>query len=270
VNNKIPSPVDFFLNTPLYASYEMPSGMFGIIKKIEMFEGTLDTYCVKCNKDSSVFQSKTHDNCEIDHKHSNYRDFCIKNGNRSFTVELFCARNKEHSIYFVFNIIDNEEIIKIGQYPSLADLQESKLEKYRKLNNQDYKELNRAVNLYSHDIGIGAFVYLRRIFERLIESARKKSNITKQKLREKQGMADKISLLKDYLPEFLVENKNIYSILSIGLHSLEENECRKYFNAIKGGIEIILDEEIAKRELEKKKNALLKRYQSIESKIKKR
>ena len=35
-----------------------------------------------------------------------------------------------------------------------------------------FAELRRATGLFAHGIGIGAFVYLRRIFENLVESAR--------------------------------------------------------------------------------------------------
>ena len=57
--------------------------------------------------------------------------------------------------------------------------------------------------------------------------------------------------LKDYLPETLVKNRNIYSILSKGIHTLTEDECLGYFSTIHLGIKLILDEEIERREREK-------------------
>ena len=74
---------------------------------------------------------------------------------------------------------------------------------------------------------------------------------------------DRIELLRDYLPAFLSENKNLYSILSVGIHSLQENECLAYFETVKIGIELILDEKveqqqkIAKIEEAKRKLAIL-------------
>jgi hypothetical protein len=58
-------------------------------------------------------------------------------------------------------------------------------------------------------------------------------------------MDEKIELLKDYLPEFQVNNK-IYSILSKGIHELSEDECLKHFTPVKIGIELILDEKLEK------------------------
>ncbi|GFD75677.1 hypothetical protein KUL113_50970 [Tenacibaculum sp. KUL113] len=65
-------------------------------------------------------------------------------------------------------------------------------------------------------------------------------------------MNEKIEMLSAELPEFIVENKSMYSILSKGIHELSENECLKAFPIVKVGIEIILDEKIEK--LNKEKN----------------
>ena len=61
-------------------------------------------------------------------------------------------------------------------------------------------------------------------------------------------MPEKIKLLADYLPEFMVQHAGIYGILSKGIHELTEDECLTYFTTIKAGIKLILDEEIARRE----------------------
>jgi hypothetical protein len=56
--------------------------------------------------------------------------------------------------------------------PSLADLQEPLNRNAAKvLGEQGCREFNRGVGLFAHDIGIGAFVYLRRIFDNLINEA---------------------------------------------------------------------------------------------------
>jgi len=66
-------------------------------------------------------------------------------------------------------------------------------------------------------------------------------------------MDEKILLLRGFLPDFLVENRHTYGILSKGVHELTEQECLKYFPVVKTGIELILDEEIARRNTEKKR-----------------
>ena len=145
---------------------------------------------------------------------------------------------------------------KIGQYPSVADVHSAKIKRYRKiLAPEDFSDLRRAVGLAAHGIGIGAFVYLRRIFERLIDEAHQ---IARQDAAWNEGlflqsrMPEKIALLVSYLPSFLVENKSLYGILSKGLHELSEDECLQYFSIIQHGIEFILDERIATKEKNEK------------------
>ena len=54
--------------------------------------------------------------------------------------------------------------------------------------------------------------------------------------------------LASILPKFLVDNRKLYSILSKGVHELSEEECLKYFDLIKSGIELILDEKFVEKE----------------------
>jgi hypothetical protein len=143
-------------------------------------------------------------------------------------------------------------IQKIGQYPSFATLYSAKLKRYRKvLTPEDYNELRRAVGLAAHGIGIGAFVYLRRIFERLIEEAHqivRQDAAWDEDLFLQSRMPEKIALLASHLPSFLVENKSLYGILSKGIHDLSEDECLQFFLITQLGIELILEERIATKE----------------------
>jgi hypothetical protein len=127
------------------------------------------------------------------------------------------------------------------------------------------------MGLISHGIGIGSFVYLRRIFEDLIEEAH---SVAKQEPDwnendfSKLHMDEKVKLLKFHLPKFLSDNYSIYSILSKGIHSLSEDECLKYFDTLKQSIELILDEKIEKIERLKKLDEMQKSISDIKSKIK--
>ena len=144
-----------------------------------------------------------------------------------FEADFECSRVKTHQIVFHFRLEDRF-LFKIGQFPSVADLQSVNIRKYRKcVPSNDYIESNKAVGLHAHGIGIGSFVYLRRIFERLIDEARFKAQQKPdwdQELYLKSRMAEKISILREYLPGFLVENKILYGILSKGIHELSEDE----------------------------------------------
>lgn len=148
------------------------------------------------------------------------------------------------------------EVEKIGQHPSLGDLTGPDLQKYRPvLGDERYRELIRGVGLASHDIGIGAFVYLRRVFEHLIEGAHVKAQADSnwdEPLFQRSRMDEKIQQLSGHLPKFLVENRALYRILSTGIHALSEQECLEAFPDVMLGIELILDGELERMEREKK------------------
>lgn len=129
--------------------------------------------------------------------------------------------------------------------------------KYKLVLGKQYSEFSKAVGLFAHGIGIGSFVYLRRIIEKLIfdkyeqfsdELGVKANEFTHLKFDEK------IELLKNHLPIILVRNKNVYGIVSKGIHELSEDECRSMFSYIRTGIELILDDLLAEKErVEKEK-----------------
>jgi hypothetical protein len=143
--------------------------------------------------------------------------------------------------------------LKIGQWPSVADFQIPQAEKYRKiLGREQYKEFTRGIGIAANGVGIGSFVYLRRVFENLIEEAHTKAQAEDKKFTNeeylKARMDEKIKMVRHYLPEFLVENRSLYAILSTGIHELTEDECLQYFETVKIGIEQILDEKIIQKE----------------------
>ena len=73
------------------------------------------------------------------------------------------------------------------------------------LGRQYYNELKRSIGLHSHGIGIGSFVYLRRIIEKLVmthSKAEAAGVLTEQQFeyqadgQHRNGMEEKIKLLK--------------------------------------------------------------------------
>ena len=81
---------------------------------------------------------------------------------------------------------------------------------YRTLLDKSDAELHRAIRLAAHGVGIGSFVYLRRILERLIYQRFKALQATTgwsdDEFRHRR-MDEKIYLLKEHLSEFLVQTK---------------------------------------------------------------
>lgn len=262
----------FALEVPLYESFSLKpldesedvNALYHYLESIRKPDGPLDIFCVECQRESTFRRSDKH---VLVYNRQNYLS---SGANEIFMVELSCTRDHSHQLYFIFRVF-NLTISKIGQHFSIADINTDGIKKYRTvLGNEKYKELSKAVGLASHGVGIGSFVYLRRIFEDLIYEAYEniKDAMDKGEFASKR-MDEKITLLKDYLPEFLVENKNLYSILSVGIHSLSENDCLKYFDTVKIGIELILDEKIEILKKQEKVQAVKKSLGIITEKIKK-
>jgi hypothetical protein len=161
---------------------------------------------------------------------------------------------------------------KIGQYVSIADLHISQIKKYDSvLTREQLKEFTRAIGLAANGVGIGSFVYLRRIFETLILEAHKKASINtswNDDAFKNARVVERIELLKDYLPNFVVENKSLYGILSKGIHSLTEDECLQHYETVKIGIELILDEKVEEQHRLKKIEEAKKKISGLNSKLK--
>ena len=238
---------EFFFSTPLYRSIDISDDLSTKALFMGYNKFRVDGYCSYCKKDTTfesvgiksiAFLSET----QVDE---------LKKQSGIFRVEIRCARVPIHApIYFIY--LANDKAQKIGQYPSLADIAIDEASVYKKyLDNIDARELHRAIGLAAHGVGIGSFVYLRRVFERLIKrrfDEYKASEGWEDSTFRTISMEEKISLLKDHLPHFLVENKRIYSILSLGVHELSEEQCLAFFDALKLSIKFILEDDKKKRE----------------------
>ena len=65
----------------------------------------------------------------------------------------------------------------------------------------------------------------------------------------------------------MVTNKNIYSILSKGIHELNEQECIDYFDTLFESIIMILDEILEKKAIEAKQRTLTNKIAKIKGKF---
>lgn len=284
----------FITLSPLYKSYKLDkehlSNFEYFLSKDVRFDDLFDlpvifdTYCTKCKKESTfknLFSEdeRTITNFEIEHLKGHRKTYDLKwNRERIYVKEFVCARNGDHINTYIFLLSKSNQfskanstfsITKIGEYPSALESHSTSLKKYKKHFSDYHDELVRSLKIYSSGIGVGAFVYLRRIFENLVWDAFKRlketeSQISENDFKEKK-MVEKIEYLKDELPEFLVDNKIVYSILSKGIHSLEESTCLQMYNFIKDSILLILDQEIERREKEIKTDKLKKEINHVNS-----
>ncbi len=138
-------------------------------------------------------------------------------------------------------------MIEVGQFPSLADLSLPDIDKYNPiLTDEERGDFGRDVGLHAHSVGIGSFVYLRRIFEGPIEKTHAKLLGTAEWDEDalvRSRMDEKIKLLSSALLYVLAENSDMYSMLSKGIHELSEQECFRYFDTLRPSIEMKLGEE---------------------------
>lgn len=196
-------------------------------------------------------------------------DLLAEDGIRSIVVK--CKRYGDTITIIVYHSHSKNSITKVGQYPSVADVHIGQIKQYDKLLDKSIlKEFTKAIGLAANGVGIGSFVYLRRIFEGLIYDVMEevKDTIDLQAFKAKR-MDEKIDTLKNHLPPFIVENKPLYGILSKGIHELEEEECLAYFDCMRKSIEYILDERIEQLRKKKKEEEIRKSISEIASKIKK-
>lgn len=232
-----PTPKQFYIDYPLYDEFTFTEDQDRDGWRIKYFGETIDAYCPECGS-HSIF---SHNPRQILHE----EDVWVYD--HHFDVTLTCSRNKEHRLYFLFQV-RGRIMQKIGQFPSLATLNFYDVRQYSSvLEKEIFRELTKAIGLAAHGVGVGSFVYLRRIFEGLVEQAHQMavheaewdegSYITAR-------MSERILQLAQFLPEFLVKNRAMYGILSKGVHELTESECLAAFPVVKIGIEIILDAKI--------------------------
>ncbi|CUY92610.1 MULTISPECIES: hypothetical protein [Serratia] len=256
---KLPTAENFFMNHPLYEEISYTQDDTDELLEMLFTDRLNDVHCPDC-KNSSLFS--------LNKQLSNgFYPNWFKERNSYYKRVFTCLRNEEHTLTFFFRI-DNFKVQKVGQYPSMADLNTYDVKKYAPvLGKQQYSDLRKAIGLVAHGIGIGSFVYLRRIFEDLVEGAKEHA--------EKQGaldidvykscrMAEKIQMLDKFLPPFLVEHRKLYGILSKGIHELTEDECLKSFDVVKIGIEIILDEHLEQKSKQAKIDAASKAINKLQ------
>lgn len=262
---------ELLVNKGLYDSVDITVDDLDEIEKCltkdEYAGNTIDCFCVHCatnrvfeytnsevHEDTGIMRMSVFDDGNPKVRRPKREEQFRRYLNKRYAMTYRCTRDRQHFIIFDL-ITTDDKIIKVGQYPSVADLVIPEIAKYKPVLGTQYREFSKAIGLFAHGIGIGSFVYLRRIIENLVFD---KCNEVSENLEisntefMRLKFDEKIEALKPYLPEVLVANKNIYGIVSKGIHELSEEECREMFPYIKAGIELILDSLLAEKERKSK------------------
>jgi len=274
---------EFVFNVPLYHVIDVNTGYNDIIKPLQRKNKsiTVEGYNPIHKKDSTFYLERGLGellNCEtgmygnVVQLYNKYSEDIYKECNIK-SIIFKCQRYLDDISIFVFHDFNNSIIVKVGQYPSVADIHIGQVKQYDKvLERPVLREFTKAIGLAANGVGIGSFVYLRRIFEKLIvdafNDAKAGGNIDVEQF-EKQRMDEKIKTLHSYLPTFIVEHSSIYGILSKGIHELSEDECLEYFDTMRASIEMILDQRVELKKKKKKEEEVKKKIDAITAKLKK-
>lgn len=256
IKNNIMNSEKVFINLPLYEKVELEVDSTEnkistgkILSQAFLSNGeTIDIYCPMCKRESVFDRGRLMSGAGtgLGRTYKDpYLELVESLQKTPKVIYLYCKRDSNHTLSFIYKIEDSN-FIKVGQYPAIADLQLPIKDSTKKYLRQIDKltEFNRAIGLISHGIGIGSFVYLRRIFEKII-SIKVEEKVQNEGIEEDKiplKIEDKIFFLRGIIPDFIIGNRKIYSILSVGIHELSEEECKNYFQIIKQGIEIICEE----------------------------
>ncbi len=232
-------------------------------------DDNIDIFCIHCNE-HSIFKINNYGQIISSNKDVafHFRNNQIPVGHLHFV----CTRNPNHYFGIVIKPI-SKGIMKVGQYPSKADIEYPQWDKYNKVIDQTVlSDIKKACGLASHGIGAGSFIYLRRVIENLLLKAYSEGienkSINAQDF-QKARMTEKIVLLKDFLPKILYDNKEAYSILSKGVHELSEEECINYFSLLEETIEIILDEILTTKNRKEKEEEIKRKIATTHTNLKK-
>lgn len=292
---------NFLLDSGLYASILIEEE--NIFDFIELVKGNvkISTYCKECEQER-VFTMKPIKYYHMTGQEGNEKITCeslgdrmssmqdvmsiakIENKNtdaweliksnfaditRLMNFEFICSMDEKHHLDFTVLVNDNS-FMKIGQFPSIADITFPGLDDYKHvISKQDRSELGTAIGLFANGVGAGSYVYLRRILERLVYQAKENAgDKVDNDSFENAKVADRIKMLEGYLPDILIQNTTIYGILSKGIHELSEEDCLNYFPVVKECIFQILGMWENMRKKQADEDALNKALNVIIGKIK--
>ncbi|QND70828.1 hypothetical protein [Tardiphaga robiniae] len=231
----------YYFETPLYEPKKATGQQ---IKSFLENSLTMDGYCPYCRRSSTFYRATG--------TTRNFSDTYFEQLEEFREDSLLCARNRSAHVIHVYSLINQGMVQKVGQFPSFADIAIDESKTYSKLlEAEDSAEFHKALGLAAHGVGIGSYVYLRRIFERLIWKRFKEYKDAEgwsEAAFKPLAMKERIELLRNHLPDFLVKNARIYSILSLGVHELSETDCLAFFPVLRQSTVWILEQDKKKQE----------------------
>lgn len=222
-----------FLETaPLYSWREFKKPR---VNRASLWINEIDAYCDVCE------QHRPFQDLRSRGGGSGLAISALKSGTSYFAFSCVSCR-KARREYLVEQVLDEENIRlqKYGELPRSKLVRNRTLQKFLK---EDLENYEKAVICLSHEYGIAAFAYFRRVVEnninRLLDLVQQDalSSGSEQptldaiaELRKDTPMSEKIKIANLALPSHLKPDGlnplgRLYQVLSEGVHSLSEAEC---------------------------------------------
>lgn len=269
---------NFLVKKPLYFKLKLDNAGAYLVGYNEFEELTFTSYCKECSLQTFILTPLPNSHFKAS---KSAPATVIPGGNGPITTtknwEIFqeyiakCQGCKKYELRFNFRLVEtNKEIFiqKIGQYPPYNKEVDKDLKNFLDEENLGYYQ--KALMNLSTGYGIGAFTYLRRVIEneidKLIEMISQSEHSEQEKfleLKAKYQQKKQKSILIDetfqYLPASLKnlgENpiKILYDQLSIGIHTLSDEQCVE----ISLNIDEVLKKVVKELNREKKETKIVK------------
>ncbi len=221
---------EFLENVPLYVwrEFKKPANLLNL----QISE--IDAFCEKCEQ-SRPFQDLGPKGGPVVPD----RDLQTGTSHLEFTC-VSCRKSRRE--YHVEQIVDGETIRlqKYGELPKKRLERNLVLQRFLK---DDLENYEKAVICLSHEYGVAAFAYFRRIVENNIDklldlvqedaqssSANTEANSELVELKKNPPMSKKIEIANRALPEHLNPDGlnplgRLYQVLSEAVHNFSEEEC---------------------------------------------
>lgn len=169
-------------------------------------------------------------------------------------IEYLCQNCKETSkgffliLFFEEKDIEKVSVIKVGEFPFYGPSIPSRL---IKIIGRDRELFLKGRKCESQNLGLASFAYYRRVIENqkarlidiIISAVEAINNDTiaisvLEKAKSENQFTTAINLIKEHLPQRLfINNMNplslLHKALSVGLHSLTDEECLNYAHSIR-------------------------------------
>lgn len=188
----------------------------------------------------------------------------LRSGTSYFNFSCVSCR-KSHREYYVEHIIEDESIRfqKFGELPRAKLVRNRVLQKFLK---DDLENYEKGTICLSHEYGVAAFAYFRRVVENnvnklleLVEQDAQSSGGDQSmvdainELRKNTPMSEKIKIANRALPLYLQPDGlnplgRLYQLLSEGVHSLSDEECLAKAKAASECLTFLISELASRKE----------------------